>query len=241
MLSETLLRATRPVAQFDGLALQVADPERSAAFWQVALGGRVAPDGEGQLRVAPGPGRPPREILRLRQVTAPPRDDARVHVDLRLSGDEPDELLAAGARLVRRPGLDPWFVLADPEGNEFCAFPSVDDRPPGMFELVVKCVDPPRMAHFWAAVLGGRAVDEGEAAAVVGAPEFPWDFMVFDPVPGIDRVRSRVHWHLVARDPDPSALLEAGATVRARPDGARRWWVLADPGGNEFCLSVDAG
>ena len=239
MLSETLLRATRPMAQFDGLALEVTDPERAAAFWQVALGGRTATDADGRLRVVPGPGRPAREILRLGHAEAPRPDDARVHMDLRLPGDEPDDLLAAGARVVRRPGPDPWFVLADPEGNEFCAFPSVDERPPGMFELVVKCRDAHRLARWWAAVLGGTAVDEGEAAAVVGAPEFPWDYMVFDPVPGIDRIRGRAHWHLVARDPDPSELLEAGASVRARPDGARRWWVLADPEGNEFCLAAE--
>ncbi|MCX4471276.1 hypothetical protein C5N14_19585 [Micromonospora sp. MW-13] len=33
------------------------------------------------------------------------------------------ELLAAGARLVREPDVEvSWWVLADPEGNEFCAF-----------------------------------------------------------------------------------------------------------------------
>ncbi|MFF5180000.1 VOC family protein [Micromonospora sp. NPDC000316] len=32
-------------------------------------------------------------------------------------------MLAAGARLVREPvGDADWWVLADPEGNEFCAF-----------------------------------------------------------------------------------------------------------------------
>ena len=44
----------------------------------------------------------------------------RVHWDVR--GDV-DELLAAGARLLRRPDADiHWHILADPEGNEFCVF-----------------------------------------------------------------------------------------------------------------------
>ena len=238
MLTEDeLRRVTLPMAQFDGLALEVADLERQSAFWQIALGGRAATDDDGQVRLNPGPGRPAREILRLREAAAPAPDDARVHVDVRLDGPEPGHLLAAGARLVRRPGPDPWFVLADPEGNEFCAFPAHDERPPGMFELVVKCVDPHGMARWWAAVLGGRAEGEGEAAVVVGAPEFPWDYMVFDPVPGIERYRSRLHWHLVARDHGPDELLEFGATVRAKPDRTGGWWVLADPGGNEFCVT----
>jgi hypothetical protein len=41
----------------------------------------------------------------------------------RLPGTDPGHLLAADARLVRRPAPDPWWVLADPEGNEFCATP----------------------------------------------------------------------------------------------------------------------
>ena len=33
-------------------------------------------------------------------------------------------LLALGASMVREPGGDiHWWVLADPEGHEFCAFP----------------------------------------------------------------------------------------------------------------------
>jgi hypothetical protein len=37
---------------------------------------------------------------------------------------EVDELVAAGARLLRRPDDDiSWHILADPEGNEFCVFP----------------------------------------------------------------------------------------------------------------------
>ncbi len=234
MLSDALLRATHPIAQFDGLMLDVADPQRGLAFWQAALGGRAD---EAQSRVLPGPARPAREIFRLRRATTLADDDARVHVDLRLAGAAPDELLAAGARLVRPPGDDPWYVLADPEGNEFCAFPAVDDRPPGMFELVVKCDEAHSLAQWWAGVIGGRATDEGPAAAVVGAPEFPWDFMVFDPVPAIERFRSRMRWHVIARDPHPSALVNLGATVLAKPDEMGPWWLLADPGGNEFCVT----
>ncbi|MGK5683140.1 VOC family protein [Actinoplanes sp. URMC 104] len=228
---------THPMAQFDGLTLEVSDAASQAGFWRLALGGRVVDEGDGRLRVAPGPGRPAREILRLHTVDTCAPDDARVHLDIRLAGADPGELVAAGARLVRRPGPDPWYVLADPEDNEFCAFPGRDDRPPGMFELVVKCADAHGLARWWAAVLGGHVEDEGEAASVVGAPEFPWDYMVFDPVPGIERFDARVRWNLTGRDPDPEALLEAGATVVAKPDRENPWWVLADPGGNRFCLT----
>ncbi|MEK8110240.1 VOC family protein [Micromonospora sp. M12] len=35
--------------------------------------------------------------------------------------------------------------------------------------------------------------------------------------------------------PEPTALLDAGATVLREPQDRARWWVLADPEGNEFC------
>jgi hypothetical protein len=45
----------------------------------------------------------------------------RVHWDVTAS--EPAALVAAGATLLREPGGDiGWWVLADPDGNEFCAF-----------------------------------------------------------------------------------------------------------------------
>ncbi len=51
----------------------------------------------------------------------------RVHIDVNLrSADELDVLLARGASIVRPYGAVPdedWAVVADPEGNEFCAFP----------------------------------------------------------------------------------------------------------------------
>jgi hypothetical protein len=51
----------------------------------------------------------------------------RVHVDVDLDAlEDIDRFVALGARVLRPlgdvPGED-WAVLADPEGNEFCAFP----------------------------------------------------------------------------------------------------------------------
>jgi hypothetical protein len=49
----------------------------------------------------------------------------RIHLDVSPAGCDQDEelarLLALGARPVDvGQGDSPWFVLADPEGNEFC-------------------------------------------------------------------------------------------------------------------------
>ncbi len=234
MLSEDLRRATRPMAEFRGLSLEVTDTRRQAAFWAAALGGTAGRDARGRLRIAPGPGRPPTEILRLHAAGAPAPDDARVHLDLRLAGAGPTALLDTGADVVRRPGPDPWWVLADPEDNELCAFPNPDDRPAGVFELVVKCHDAEGLATWWATVLDGTVSAEGEAAVVTGARDFPWDYMVFDPVPNLTTAANRLRWHVSLRDPGPAELLHRGASLLAPagfgPDG----WLMTDPEGNRF-------
>jgi hypothetical protein len=48
----------------------------------------------------------------------------RLHWDVDLTAPGPEAFLAAGATMLREPGDGvTWWVLADPEGNEFCAFP----------------------------------------------------------------------------------------------------------------------
>ena len=60
-------------------------------------------------------------------VTDPKTVKNRVHLDLTSSAadrdQEIDRLLALGARRVDigQTGAESWTVLADPEGNEFCA------------------------------------------------------------------------------------------------------------------------
>jgi Glyoxalase-like domain len=45
----------------------------------------------------------------------------RIHWDVTVPSVAP--LVEAGASVLREPGGDiRWHVLADPEGNEFCAF-----------------------------------------------------------------------------------------------------------------------
>jgi hypothetical protein len=163
----------------------------------------------------------------------------RVHLDLRLTGAEPTAFLSAGATVVRAPGKDPWWVLTDPEGNEFCAFPprADDPRPAGVFELVVNAHDAAAQANWWATITGGTIgrPAEGTFAWVENAAGFPWQYWVFTEVPEPKTVKNRVHWDVDLTAPRPDALVDAGAVVLREPGGDIRWWVMADPEGNEFC------
>ncbi|MER7891286.1 VOC family protein [Micromonospora sp. NPDC094482] len=225
------------IARFKDLCIDAADPAQLGAFWARVLDGSVVDTGDGDTRVDAGPDGVGPESIWVNRVPEPRTVKTRVHLELRLAGDDPAALLAAGARVVREPDDEiEWWVLADPDGNEFCAFAARPDTSPGPMELVVDTVEPQRLAQWWAGVLGGAVEMTGwDAASLVGAANFPWDEWVFNPVPERKTVKNRMHWDVDLIDPEPTGLIRAGATLLREPDDAISWWVLADPEGNEFC------
>ena len=99
--------------------------------------------------------------------------------------------------------------------------------------------DPDKLADWWARAVDGttNAVAAG-FFVIVNPPRGPQLAFqkVDDPTPG----KNKVHLDLVADDLDAEvARLEgAGATVvEPRSDGDFRWVTLADPDGNQFCVS----
>jgi hypothetical protein len=158
----------------------------------------------------------------------------RVHLDVHT--DSVESLLALGARRAPGYGGDPWTVLLDPEGGEFCAF--VRDEPPAYrtYELTVDTHDPEAQARWWAEAFGVEPTDGGkEYWSVEGVPGMPFESIVFDPVPEPKTVKNRIHWDVYG---EVDAFVAAGAEVLAE---LPRWTVMADPEGNEFCVFPDRG
>ncbi len=158
----------------------------------------------------------------------------RVHLDVHT--DSVESLLALGARPAPGYGGDPWTVLLDPEGGEFCAF--VRDEVPAYrgYELVLDSQDAQAQARWWAEVFGVEPENDGKAYwSIANVPGMPFESLVFDPVPEPKTVKNRVHWDV---DGDVSDFIARGATVLAE---LPRWTVLADPEGNEFCVFPDGG
>ncbi|MBQ1026181.1 VOC family protein [Micromonospora sp. C95] len=224
------------IARFKALCLDATDAHALGRFWARVLDREMADTGDGGVRVDPRTGSSTESIW-VDPVPEPRTVKTRVHLDLRLAEAGAAALLAAGARLVREPDSEvSWWVLADPDGNLFCAFAPGAESRPGPFELVVDSADPVAQATWWAGVVGGEVeVSEEGHASVTGAAGFPWDYWVFDPVPERKSVKNRMHWDVDLTAPEPSALIRAGATLLREPDDAVSWWVLADPEGNEFC------
>ena len=109
-------------SRWDALIVDALDPERLGRWWAEVLDHRVE-----SVSAAGGRGRPRRRRPSAADLPAPPGRQARqepLHLDLRpddLDG-EIERLVNMGARHVDvgQPEDATWFVLADPEGNEFC-------------------------------------------------------------------------------------------------------------------------
>jgi outer membrane lipoprotein SlyB len=119
------------IASFRDLCIDANDPQAVGAFWAAVLG-RTADDagqGEGATRdvfLQAGPDGGP--SIHVNGVREPKAVKDRLHVDVTLEpGSEVTDLLRLGATVVTEPGEVRWWVLADPEGNEFCAFPAETD------------------------------------------------------------------------------------------------------------------
>lgn len=104
------------------LTLDCVDLDGTSAFWQRALGYVEAGTIEGRYVTLAGGG----PSLTLQRVPEPKQVKNRMHLDLLVDDVDAEvtRLEAAGASAVSLGPLEEfgqrWFVLADPDGNEFC-------------------------------------------------------------------------------------------------------------------------
>lgn len=113
--------------RFAQWTLDVVDVDVMAAFWSAALGYRIDKGTDGHAKLYPPQDAAPAvPTLWLQASAGPKRAKNRNHPDLRPhDGDvhaEVERLLELGATRadVGQTGDEPFVVLADPEGNEFC-------------------------------------------------------------------------------------------------------------------------
>ena len=102
------------------LVVDAADPAAQAAWWAARTGGVVCNEGEPWHWVEGAAGFPYLYWV-FQPVPEPKTVKNRMHWDVTLLDATVESLVAAGARVLSV--LPSWTVLADPEGNEFCAFP----------------------------------------------------------------------------------------------------------------------
>ena len=233
--------------QLLALCFDANDPDRLARFWAGVLGWEMARTP--RSGVALWPADDTGFALRFLSTDAPKTSQNQMHFDL-TSASMPDQqrtvakALGLGARHIdvgQRPE-EGHFVLADPEGNEFCVIePGNKFLADCGFIGAVSCDGSQQVGYFWSEALGWPLVwDQNQETAIRspdGGPKITWGGP-----PGRPKTRkNRLHFDLAPT---------AGGDLRVETDrlislGARRvdigqgdvgWEVLADPDGNEFCL-----
>ncbi|MGB0101809.1 MAG: VOC family protein, partial [Nocardioides sp.] len=117
----TFEREQVPDERLYEIVVGCADPALLTRWWGEVLGGRWeydAQEGSGSVEEIPGA---PFEYLVFVPVPEPKTVKNRIHWDVDVS--DVRLLVEHGATVLREPDEDiGWTVLADPEGNELCAF-----------------------------------------------------------------------------------------------------------------------
>ncbi|KRD09416.1 MULTISPECIES: VOC family protein [unclassified Streptomyces] len=107
--------------EWEQVIVDAADPVALGRWWAAALGWVVVDESSDEYEIRPEPDRLP-GLLFGRTPDAKTVKN-RLHLDFRPDDRDAEvaRLVSLGARHVDiGQGEQPWVVLADPEGNEFC-------------------------------------------------------------------------------------------------------------------------
>jgi catechol 2,3-dioxygenase-like lactoylglutathione lyase family enzyme/predicted enzyme related to lactoylglutathione lyase len=233
----------RPVA----LCIDAHDQARLARFWAGVLGRETFDDPDD------GPLLLPRDETDLRiefqTVDEPKTGRNQMHFDLTSTSLEDqqatvDRALALGGRHIDVGQLpdEEHVVLADPEGNEFCVI-----EPGNTFLAdcgVIGALSSDGMqevGYFWSEALGWPLVWDQDGETAIQSPrggfKITWGGPPLAPKTG----KNRLHLDLApSTESDQQAevdrLVSLGAKRIDIGQGDVGWEVMADPGGNEFCV-----
>jgi catechol 2,3-dioxygenase-like lactoylglutathione lyase family enzyme len=119
-------------SRFTELIVDCREPRALAEFWCAVLGYRVIDEPGEYVEIAGW--EPSAEVIRegftpptlvFLTVPEPKAVKNRLHIDVspidRSQEEEVERIIGLGARRIDiGQGQQPWIVLADPEGNEFC-------------------------------------------------------------------------------------------------------------------------
>jgi hypothetical protein len=123
------------------IVIDARHPAGLARFWATVLGYQVRPYEQEDFAFLASIGRspesdpavaidPPDGVMApsvfFNEVTELKTSKNRVHLDVWLPGRDIGPLVSLGATVLRSPDEEiDWWVVTDPEGNEFCAFPAL--------------------------------------------------------------------------------------------------------------------
>jgi predicted enzyme related to lactoylglutathione lyase len=110
--------------------------------------------------------------------------------------------------------------------------------------VVLDCLQPERLAQFWAEALGYRQAPSSDPYRVLVPDAQPGPDLVLQRVPEPKAGKNRMHLDLrvATLEPELARLTALGARILSpetiSEDGFY-WVVMADPEGNEFCVGTE--
>ena len=217
-----------------------------ARFWAEALDGTYT-EGDGYSTIARDDGAIPR--LGFITAQAPKISKNRIHLDLESTSVEEqhhivERLIGLGARHIDiGQGPDAThFVLADPEGNEFCVVdPDNFTKDGGIAGGIVFDASGPDVGYFWSTALDWPLVWDQDDETAIRAPDGKGQFITFGPPLHPKTEKNRLHLDIAPpAEGDQAAEVERLITLGARRvdigQGDVSWVVMTDPDDNEFCV-----
>ncbi|HEX8099255.1 MAG TPA: VOC family protein [Actinomycetota bacterium] len=222
------------------------DPVRLGRFWADALGWEYAEHDE-YTTASGGEG----TVRRLEFSKAPKPKTSKnwMHFDLSSTSGEHqratvERLIDLGARHIDiGQGADAaHFVLADPEGNEFCVLePGNSFVDYGGLLGSLTCDGSPAVGRFWSEALGWPLVWDQDNETAIRAPDGTGQFITFGGPREPKQGKNRLHLDVAPpADGDQEAEVRRLELLGARRidigQGNVPWVVMADPDDNEFCV-----
>ncbi|HET6963963.1 MAG TPA: VOC family protein [Acidimicrobiales bacterium] len=107
--------------------------------------------------------------------------------------------------------------------------------------LVLDCVDPEALAGFWAEALGVQRIGAAGNYVMLASKSGTIPKLLLQRVSEAKAAKNRMHLDIETPDAEAEvARLESLGARRlegeARAEHGMRWFVMADPEGNEFCV-----
>jgi catechol 2,3-dioxygenase-like lactoylglutathione lyase family enzyme len=118
-----------------------------------------------------------------------------------------------------------------------------DERLEPNVDIVIDCADPERLAEFWAAALGYRAVGFGEPYFLLLPPQRAFPPVILQRVPEPKQGKARIHFDVRVSNVEAEVRRLEGLGARRIEVGQADdvvWVPMADPEGNEFCVCPGA-
>jgi predicted enzyme related to lactoylglutathione lyase len=122
--------------RIQSVVVDAHDCELLARFWSAVLGWRITYETDDEWVIEPPEGSPANDVAPDILFGVVPEEKTtknRLHFDLRPKDQahEVERITALGATRadVGQTGEEPWVVLADPEGNEFCVLAPLPAEP----------------------------------------------------------------------------------------------------------------